>query len=61
MITSQDGTIRLFGGGKQIKTLVPLIDTARCFKFMEEHNDIKNEIFNVTKDKVTVEEVANIC
>ena len=61
MIASQEGTIRLFGGGKQIKTLVPLIDVARCFKFMEEQKDIKNEIFNVTKDKITVEEVANIC
>ena len=57
MIASQEGTIRLFGGGKQIKTLVPLIDVARCFKFMEEQKDIKNEIFNVTKDKITVEEV----
>ena len=61
MISSQNGTIRLFGGGKQLKTLVPLIDTARCFKFMEERKDIKSEIFNVSKDKVTVQEVANIC
>ena len=60
-ITSQNGTIRLFGGGKQLKALVPLIDTARCFKFMEERKDINNEIFNVSKDSVTVEEVANIC
>ena len=28
---------------------------------MEERRDIKNQIFNVSKDKVTVEEVANIC
>ena len=35
MISSQNGTIRLFGGGKQLKTLSPLIDTARCFKFMK--------------------------
>ena len=33
---SQNGTLRLFAGGKQIKSLVPLIDVARCFKFMEE-------------------------
>ena len=59
-IASQDGTIRLFGGGKQLKTLVPLIDTARCFKFMEEKDGIKKEIFNVSKDTITVEEVANI-
>ncbi len=61
MITSLNGTIRLFGGGKQLKTLAPLIDAARCFKFMEEKDNIKNEIFNVSKDNVTVEEVANIC
>ena len=61
MIASQNGTIKLFGGGKQLKTLSPLIDTARCFKFMEERNDIKKEIFNVCKDQVTVEEVSNIC
>ena len=61
MITSQNGTIRLFGGGKQLKTLSPLIDTARCFKFMEENEDIKTDIFHVTKENVTVEEVANIC
>ena len=44
-IASQNGTIRLFGGGTQLKSLVPLIDTARCFKFMEEKDDIKNETF----------------
>ena len=60
-ITSQNGIIRLFGGGKQLKALVPLIDTVRCFKFMEDRNDIKNEIFHVSKDNITVEGVANIC
>tara|TARA_B100000959_G_scaffold282075_1_gene347672 strand:- start:75 stop:2471 length:2397 start_codon:yes stop_codon:yes gene_type:complete len=60
-IASQNGTIRLFGGGTQLKSLVPLIDTARCFKFMEEKDDIKNETFNVSKDSSTIENVANIC
>jgi nucleoside-diphosphate-sugar epimerase len=60
-IASQDGTLRLFAGGKQIKSLVPLIDTARCFKFMEEREDINSDIFNLTKDTVTVKEVAEIC
>ena len=40
-IASQNGTIKLFAGGKQIKSLVPLIDVARCFKFMEENDEIK--------------------
>ena len=60
-ISSQNGTLRLFAGGKQIKSLVPLIDVARCFKFMEEKNDINSETFNLTKDTVTVKEVAEVC
>ena len=40
-IASQNGTLKLFAGGRQIKSLVPLIDVARCFKFMEERNDIQ--------------------
>ena len=60
-ITSQNGVLKLFSGGKQIKSLVPLIDVARCFKFMEERNDIKSEIFNLTKDTVSVKDVAEIC
>ena len=60
-ITSQNGTLKLFAGGRQIKSLVPLIDVARCFKFMEERNDISNELFNFTKDTVTVKQVAQLC
>ena len=60
-IASQDGTLKLFAGGKQVKSLVPLIDVARCFKFMEERNDISSDIFNLTKDTVTVKEIAEIC
>ena len=58
---SQNGTLRLFAGGKQIKSLVPLVDVARCFKFMEERSNISNQLFNLTKDTVTVKEVAEIC
>ncbi len=60
-ISSQNGTLRLFSGGKQIKSLVPLIDVARCFKFMEEREDLSSETFNLTKDTLTVKEVAEIC
>ena len=60
-ITSQNGTLKLFAGGRQIKSLVPLIDVARCFKFMEEREDISQELFNLTKDKVTVKDVSKIC
>ncbi len=60
-IASQKGILKLFSGGKQIKSLVPLIDVARCFKFVEERKDITKELFNLTKDTVTVKEVAEIC
>jgi len=59
-IASQNGTIRLFSGGVQLKSLVPLIDVARCFKFMGE-NKIQNEIYHLSKDNMTVKEVAMIC
>ena len=60
-ISSQNGTLKLFAGGRQIKSLVPLIDVARCFKFMEEKNEINSEIFNLTKETLNVKEVAEIC
>ncbi len=60
-IASQNGTLKLFAGGRQIKSLVPLIDVARCFKFMEENDKITCNTFNLTKDTLTVKEVAQIC
>ena len=60
-IASQNGTINLFAGGKQIKSIVPLIDVVRCMKFMEEKENIKKETFNLVKEIVTVKEVAEIC
>jgi len=60
-IASQNGQINLFGGGKQIKSVVPLIDVVRCMKFMEESQKIKNQTFNLVKETVSVKEVAEIC
>ena len=60
-IASQNGTLKLFAAGRQIKSLVPLIDVARCFKFMEENDQIKFDLFNITKDTLSVKEVAEIC
>ena len=37
------------------------IDVARCFKFMEEKEEIRAETFNLTKDTLTVKEVAEVC
>ena len=60
-IASQNGTIKLFSGGVQLKSLVPLVDVARCFKFMAEREDIKREVFHLSKENMTVKEVANLC
>ena len=59
-ITSQNGLIKLFEKGKQLKSLVPLYDVVRCFKFMAE-SEIKNEIFHLSKDSVTAKDIALIC
>ena len=60
-MASQNGSLKLFAGGRQIKSLVPLVDVARCFKFMEEREDLNFELFNLTKETATVKEVAEIC
>lgn len=59
-ISSQNGSIKIFSEGKQIKNLVPLKDVARCFEYMEK-NQIKNQIFNLSKDVLTIKKLANIC
>ena len=60
-IASQSGELKLFGGGKQIKSLVNIIDVVRCMKFMEEKTNIKNEIFHLVNEQSSVKKVANIC
>ena len=59
-ITSLNGDIKLYSGGRQLKSLVPLLDVVRCFKFMEE-SKIQNEIFHLSKESLTVKDVALIC
>ena len=60
-IASQDGIIKLFSRGVQLKSLVPLMDVVRCFKFMAENDSINREVFHLSKENVTVKEVAEIC
>jgi nucleoside-diphosphate-sugar epimerase/quercetin dioxygenase-like cupin family protein len=60
-IASQNGTIKLFSGGVQLKSLVPLFDVARCMKFMAERTDIQREIFHLAKENMTVKQVAELC
>jgi nucleoside-diphosphate-sugar epimerase/2-polyprenyl-3-methyl-5-hydroxy-6-metoxy-1,4-benzoquinol methylase len=59
--TSQNKNIKLFAGGKQLKSLVSLIDVARCFKFFEENEKFKNEVYNLSNENVSVRQVAEIC
>ncbi len=60
-IASQNGIINLFGGGVQLKTLVPLIDVARCFKYAEENESLEDGIYNLTKENLKVKDVAELC
>lgn len=54
-------SIKLFSGGIQLKSLVALQDVARCMQFMEERDDIKNEIFHLSNESMTVKQVAELC
>ncbi len=60
-IASQNGTIKMFSGGVQLKSLVPLIDVARCMKFMAENDKISRELFHCSKENMSVKEVAIMC
>ena len=60
-IASQNGQIKLFGGGKQIKSLVTLADTVRCLMFVGENSEINREVFHCVNENYTVKEVADIC
>lgn len=60
-IASQQGTIKLFSGGVQLKSLVPLLDVVHCIKFMADNKDISREMFHLSKESMSVKDVAEIC
>lgn len=60
-IASQDGTIKLFSAGVQLKSLVPIYDVVRCMKFMAENGSVNKEVFHLSKETMTVKDVANLC
>jgi nucleoside-diphosphate-sugar epimerase/SAM-dependent methyltransferase len=60
-MASQNSNIKLFSDGVQYKSLVNLIDVARCFKFMSEQDNINSETFHLVNEQATVKEVAKIC
>jgi nucleoside-diphosphate-sugar epimerase/2-polyprenyl-3-methyl-5-hydroxy-6-metoxy-1,4-benzoquinol methylase len=60
-ITSENGTIKLYGKGVQLKSLVSLIDVARCFKYIEEKKKINKEIFHISNENLTIKDIALKC
>ena len=60
-IASQDGVIKLFSGGKQLKSLISIMDVVRCMKFVEDNTEIKNETFHLVNEQTTVKKVAELC
>ena len=55
------GIIRLFSKGKQLKSLINLIDVVRCMKFVEENDKINKQTLHLVNEQLTVREVAQIC
>ena len=60
-ITSEDGTLKLYAKGKQLKSLVSVKDVSRSMMFSGENENIKREIFNIVNENITVKDVAEIC
>jgi len=59
-IASQNGTIKMFSGGVQYKSLVSVFDVARCCKFMADR-DFNRQIYHCTNEVMTVRQVAELC
>ena len=60
-ITSEDGEIKLFSNGNQLKSLVSVYDVARCFEYVGEKDNITKATYNCVNESLTVKEVAEIC
>ena len=60
-ITSSDGELKLYSGGDQVKSLVSVYDVARCFEYVGENLNIKNQIYNCVNENLTVKQVARLC
>lgn len=59
-IASQNGTINLFSGGVQHKSLIALLDACRALKFLAE-SDYNRDIFHLSNENMTVKQIAEIC
>ena len=52
-ISASNGQLSLFANGVQLKSLVSVVDVARCMKFVGENCNISNEIYRVRNNKTT--------
>lgn len=59
-ITSMNGTISLFSGGVQLKSLVSVLDVVRAMKFFSENN-YKRQIYHLSNENMTIKQVAELC
>lgn len=60
-ITASDGEIKLFNNGTQLKSLVSVVDVARCLEFVADNKEINRDIFNCVNESLRVADVAAIC
>ena len=60
-ISASNGELSLFANGVQLKSLVSVVDVARCMKFVGENKNINKEIFHLSNESVTIKELAEIC
>ncbi len=58
-IASQNGTISLYSGGVQYKSLVHVLDVVRAMKYLAEGD--YTGIYHLSNENMTIKEVAQIC
>ncbi len=60
-LTAQNGTIKLYGGGNNIRPLTYVGDSARVLKHLGENPLFNKEIFHCNGENKTIKEIAETC
>ncbi len=60
-LTAQNETIKLIGGGNNIRPLTCVLDSARVLKHLGENPLFNREIFHCNGENKTIKEIAQIC
>ena len=60
-LSTSNGQLNLFANGVQLKSLVSVVDVARCMKFVGENENISKEIYHVANESVTIKQLAEVC